>query len=199
MRTGIKKSLESMPLLVVFALVSCADQEVDHSRPTESERKPLSQRLSETQGYTQDADGNWAPSSNKRSMYDSDRKYPFGQKNLTKDSYRTGDYKKKSWWGSKPYETQAYQGDTDGSRFQKRALQDGQVARQQGERSWLSKPFETQTLDTEAANESRVSDVERTRNDYTEAQDRTYRAPAIIDWRERREMSIEESRGILGR
>jgi hypothetical protein len=132
-------------------------------------------------------------------MYDSKRDSPFSQKNVTKDSYRTGSYEKKSWWGSKPYETREYQDDTDGSRFQTKALQDGQVALQDGKRSSLRSSYKTNTLDKEVAREANTSGVDRPRNDYTEAKRRTYRAPSVIDWREQRNLSVEESRGILGR
>ena len=58
------KRLRSTLLLLVLIPASCASDPggKDKSRP--AERKTLSQRMDEKNGYTQDADGNWVPRSN---------------------------------------------------------------------------------------------------------------------------------------
>ena len=199
MKSGFRSICRWLPLLLGLLVIGCAEEKVDHSRPTRKDKKTLSQRLSENQGYTQDSDGNWSPTSDKRSSYVCKRSSPFGQDEVKKKAYSAESYAKKSWWGSKSYETSKYQGDTDGSRFQTEARQAGKVALQDGQRSSLRNSFETNTLESKAARETNASNVLRPRNDYTESQRRTYKAPSVIDWREQRDLSIEESKGILGR
>lgn len=185
----------------VSALVvcNCADKDVDPAKPAVAERKSLTERLSDSGGYKQDAEGNWVPKSDKRSAYDSQRDSPYFKGKVEKDTYKTGQYAKKSWWGNKSYEAGEYSGNTDGSRFQTTARQQGQRARANGERARLEGPFETNTLDRPNARESGFDGVDRPGNAYSEAQRRTYKAPSVIDWRAQREMSVDRSKGILGR
>jgi len=185
-------------LLISIGVVSCADK-TDPATPAVSGHKSLAERLSESGGYKQDAEGNWVPNSDKRSSFDSQRESQFSNRSVEKGTYQTGDYAKKSWWGSKDYNTQEYSGNTDGSRFQTKARQDGQIARGDGMKAQLEGPFETNTLDRRSARESASEAIARPSNSYTEAQRNSYKAPSVIDWREQRSMSMDDSKGILGR
>lgn len=181
-------------------IVSCAEEKIDNSKPTEASRPGLQERLSESAGYKQNEKGEWVPKSDKRSSYDSQRDTPYFKDKLdTMERYKTGDYAKKSWWGSKEYGKKPYEGDTDGSRFRSEARQDGQVARYDGKAARTSEPFKTNTLPTESARESRNPAVDRPTNAYTESQRKTYKAPSVIDWKEQRSMDMDQSRSILGR
>jgi hypothetical protein len=181
-------------------MASCADDKVDKSRPTEAKRPGLQERLSESAGYKQNENGEWVPKSDKRSSYDGQRDTPyFKDKINTAERYKTGDYAKKSWWGSKEYGKKSYEGDTDGSRFQKQARQEGQVASYDGKAARSSDPFKTNTLPRESALESRNSAIDRPTNALIESQRKTYKAPSVIDWKEQRSMNLDQSRNILGR
>lgn len=193
------RHLLKLPLLAFFcAMSNCADKNVDTAKPS-AEPKSLSERLSEGGGYKQDEEGNWVPKSDKRSSYDSQRDTPYFKGKIEKDTYKTGDYTKKSWWGSKNYKTDEYSGNTDGSRFQKSARQQGEMARANGQRARLEGPFETNTLDRTSAREAASGGIDRPNNAYAESQRATYKAPSVIDWREQRGMSIDKSKSILGR
>jgi hypothetical protein len=182
---------------MVVCFVGCEGMgEQDASRPV-AERKSLSERMTETSGYKQDADGNWVPRSDKRSEYDSQRESAYFKGKVDKKAYETGDYKKKSWWGRETYEAGNYGGDTDGSRFQTQARQDGQMWGDGNKQADQKKPYETNTVDRLMAREGSSAGIDRPGNDYTEAQRKTYKAPSVIDWKEQREMS-NRSRGILG-
>lgn len=181
-------------------MVSCAEEKVDNSKPTEAARPGLQERLSESAGYKQNEKGEWVPKSDKRSSYDSQRDTPYFKDKLdTMERYKTGDYAKKSWWGSKEYGKKPYEGDTDGSRFQTKARQDGQVARDNGKAARSSDPFKTNTLPRESARESGNPAIDRPTNAYTESQRKTYKAPSVIDWKEQRSMDMDQSKSILGR
>lgn len=188
-----------LPLVALSLVISsCADKNTDPATPAAAP-KSMVERLSESGGFKQDSEGNWIPKSDKRSAYDSQRDSPYFKGNIEKGNYRTGEYAKKSWWGSKNYEAGEYAGNTDGSRFQKNARQDGQTARMNGQKARLEGPFETNTITPPDAREASTGNIETSRNSYTESARRSYKAPSVIDWREQRSMSVEQSRGILGR
>ncbi len=181
-------------------LPSCAGDKVDDSKPTEAARPGLQERLSESAGYKQNEKGEWVPKSDKRSTYDGQRDTPYFKDKLeTLERYKTGDYAKKSWWGSKDYAKKSYAGNTDGSRFQKQARQDGQVARDSGKAARTTDPFKTNTLPRETARESKNPAVDRPTNALIESQRKTYKAPSVIDWKEQRSMDMDQSKSILGR
>lgn len=189
------------PLTAAFALmVSCAGEKVDHSKPTQAARPGLQERLSENAGYKQNEKGEWVPKIDKRSSYDSQRDTPyFKDKLATAERYKTGDYAKKSWWGSKGYGKKSYEGDTDGSRFRTEARQDGQVARDNGKAARTTDPFKTNTLTYDSALESRNPGIDRPTNALIESERKTYKAPSVIDWKEQRSLDLDQSRSILGR
>jgi hypothetical protein len=189
----------SLAVALCAALASCAGTDVDPSKPAVAERKGMHERLSESGGYKQDENGQWVPRSDKRSPFDSQGDSPYFKGNVKTEQYKTGEYAKKSWWGTKDYGKQAYAGDTDGSRFQTAARQDGQISRNNGKAARSSEPFRTNTLDDKSARESGNAPVKRTSNAYTESQRGSYKAPSVIDWREQRTMSMDRSRGLLGR
>jgi hypothetical protein len=194
------KHIPSVVVIAAFALSSCANEDLDPSKPAAVvEHKSLMERLSESGGYKQDEEGNWVPKSDRRSAYDSQRDSPYFKGKIEKENYKTGDYAKKSWWGKKNYEAGEYSGNTDGSRFQTKARQNGQLARANGDRARMEGPFETNTLNREGARESGYGGIDRPGNAYSEAQRKTYKAPSVIDWRAQRQMSVEQSKGILGR
>jgi hypothetical protein len=188
-----------------FALVfcvflgACADKGVDPSMPAVAGHKGLQERLSEGGGYKQDANGQWVPKSDKRSHYDSQGESPYFKGKVKTEQYKAGEYAKKSWWGSRDFGTKGYNADTDGSRFQTKARQDGLTARDSGDSARESGLFKTNTLDRKGARESGASPLDRPTDAEVESRRGLYKAPSIIGWREQRSMSMEQSKGILGR
>lgn len=185
-------------LAVCFGVWSCATSETDPATPTVKEEKNIGDFMAKDSGYKQDADGNWVTSSNKRSSFDNKRESSF-KGEVKKEAYKTGDYAKKSWWGSKEYGSKEYAGNTDGSRFQTEARQNGQAARGSGQGARERGIFETKTLNNSSAREAKAGVVDRGSSGYVEAARDTYQAPSIIDWKAQRNMSRDRSRSILGR
>ncbi len=180
--------------------ISCADTKEDASRPAPATHKSMTERLNEGGGYKQTEDGSWVPKSDKRSSFDSQRESPYFKGKVDKETYKTGDYAKKTWWGGdKDFARKSYGGNTDGSRFQKAAMQDGSRSRSDGQTANLPGPFKTNTLDRKNARESRASSISRPADAAVQSQRDDYKAPSVIDWREQRRLSMDQSRGILGR
>lgn len=188
-------------VFVLCALTgACAEKGADPSKPTSSGHKGLQERLSEGGGFKQDESGQWVPRSDKRSSFESQGDSPYFKGNVEKKKYSTGEYAtKKSWWGGKEYGTKGY-GDTGASRFQgAKARQDGMTANDEGKSARESGTFKTNTLDGKTARESGASPIARPLDAAVQSRRGVYKAPSVIGWQEQRSMSMEQSKGILGR
>ncbi len=180
-------------------VMSCSHQIKKEVSAEVSEPESLSQRLSGASGYKQDADGNWVPTSNKRSSFEQKGESPYFKGKIEKKVYQTGDYKKTIWGGKKTYQTTEYKGDTDGSRFKIESEQQGKVAYLGDKKVDTLDPYKTNKLEYGSARESDAKNLDKPRNDYAESRRRSYVPPSVTDWKEQRKMSLEESRSILGR
>lgn len=194
------KFFRSIPFLFVALLASCgsssSNKKPDQATPA---LKPMSQRLEENNGFKQDANGNWVPKSDKRSSFESQGRSTQFEGEYAKKTYKTGEYAKKSWWGNKDYGRKQYAGNTDGSRFQTKSRLDGKGAREAGNQADLPDPYETGTYATNAAREAGNSAIAKPSDAETDIRREVYQAPPVVDWREQRALSLEQSRGILGR
>lgn len=193
------------PLLFSLAIVSCASSSDDKKSTTEKkyggDYKPLSQRMEETNGYVQDADGNWKPKSDKRSAFEAvgeDQNFKTKGSFATKE-YKTGEVSKKSWWGSKEVARKEYVGNTDGSRFMKTSRYQSEDAREAGRNANLPGEYKTGTYATGAARETRKTEISRAADAATEQRRGLFAQPPEVDYRQVRSLSIEQSKGILGR
>jgi len=187
-------------LLPLLLLASCAsDSSPEKSAATEPARKTLSERMNETNGYKQDSEGNWKPQSDRRSPYESQGETYDAGKDFKKQAYKTGDYSKKSWWGNKDYGRQAYGGNTDGSRFQKSSALQGKGASEAGTSANIPGSYQTNAYGTGAAREAGGKQIKKGSNTEIENRRGSYEQPEIIDWREQRSLSMDQSKGILGR
>ncbi len=199
MKSGSRHLNAMFGACLLGCLASCAEKkDAESSKPVEG-HKSLSERLNDGGGYKQDSEGKWVAKSDKRSSYDSQRDSPYFKGKVEKETYKTGEYAKKSWWGNKEYSTKQYEGNTDGSRFQKSARQNGQMASVDGQKADIAGPFKTNTLDRKSARETTKSAIARPLDAKTSRDRGSYTMPSVIDWRAQREMSMDQSRGILGR
>jgi hypothetical protein len=185
----------SRPLrcLLVLLPVACASHSTPQSAP-----KTLSQRLEQKNGYKQDAKGNWVPQNDQRSSFESKGKSPYFQGTYQKKSYQTDPYTKKSWWGNKDYGRQPYAGNTDGKHFQKSSGFDGQGALEADTTANIPRAYQTGPYATHAAREASAGHLAKPSDALTDIRRKVYKEPAIIDWKEQRSLSMEQSKGILG-
>lgn len=190
-------SLLTLPILVLLA--SCASEKSE-SRPSSAPRN-LSTRLSESNGYKQDSNGNWVPQNDRRSEFESKGQSHFAQKSFNKKAYQSGDYEKKSWWGNKSYDRKAFAGNTDGSRFQKSSGLESKGAREAARSLNKQDSYATADYATSSARESGAAGVntpQRAQNQIDRRQE-VFEQPEIVDWKEQRTLSLGQSKGILGR
>ena len=190
------------PLSLLFA--SCASDKKTTASPqsnggTERSVDEWVQETSKDNGFKKDANGNLVPKADKRSSFESKGEANYAKKDFKKQEYKTGDYAKKSWWGSKDYAPKAYAGNTDGSRFKTSSTLQGQGAREAGTDAKLPDRYQTGNYATGTAREAGTSPIKKSGNDLTENRQKTFQQPEIIDWREQRSLSRDQSKGILGR
>lgn len=195
------KTLHFTVLLPLFLLISCASDSGSKKKETASTppRKSLTERMNEKNGYKQDSDGNWVPQSDRRSPYESQGTTYDSKKEFKKSAYKTGDYAKKSWWGNKDYDRKSYSGSTDGSRFQKSSALQGESALETGDKARIAGPYKTDSYATGTAREAGNKPVKKTSNAIVDSREKVFPQPEIIDWKEQRKLSLDQSKGILGR
>lgn len=189
--------LRAITLLAAAALASCGGNDPEPS--ANPGFKPLSERLNESNGYVQDANGNWVPQSNKRSSFEYKGQSPYASSKVRKKEYKTGEISKRSWWGNKNYKAGSYQGNTDGSRFQKTARAQGQTAREATGDPLAGGSYRTPDYRTNSAREAGAASYRTNSNSEVEYRREVYKQPEIVDWQAQRSMTVGESRGLLGR
>jgi hypothetical protein len=193
-------------ILVLLALlaVSCASDS-GAEKKTQANFKPFSQRLAEDQQmrgkdtFKADSSGNFLPQQDKRSSFESKNPSGYYQGEYGKKAYKTGEYAKKSWWGNKQYGREQYAGNTDGSRFQKDSRFGGKGARESGSAAKLPGAYQTDNYATSAAREADNERLSKPSNAEIENRREGFQQPEIIGWQEQRKLSMDQSRGILGR
>jgi hypothetical protein len=187
-----------IPLLVTLLAASCASNSEKHT-PAPEPHKPLSQRLNQSNGYQQDANGNWVPKVDKRSSFESQGESPYFKGEYSGKTYKAGEYARKSWWGNKDYGRQSYAGETDGSRFQQKSRLDGQSARESGNAARTTDSYQTGNYATSSARETGNQQLSKPSDAETDSRRRIYQPPEIIDWKQQRAITLDQSKGILGR
>lgn len=161
---------------------------------------PLSQRLTEEQGYMRDADGNWVPRSNRRSQFENRtasgtaRNNPFGDRRFRANGFQTAE-----WTRNRSAAPEPYTGNTDGSRFQTTAAAQGQAHRQASDRANTPGPYQTPRFGTSASREDGARRLGRPADARTENRRQTPIEPEIIDWRQQRELGLDQTRSMLAR
>lgn len=195
------RALRPIPCLLALLAASCATDSAEKKDPASPAEAPksLSQRLSENNGYKQDDEGNWLPQNDKRSSFENQGDSPYFQGQHGKKTYKAGDYSKKSWWGDKNYGRQQYSGNTDASRFQSDSGLAAKNAGESGSAAKIPSSYKTDAYATSAARETSRDKLAKPSDAETDSRRKVYQAPEIIDWREQRSLSLEQSKGILGR
>jgi hypothetical protein len=192
--------------LLALLLVSCASDSNNSGRPESAPQgariRTVDEWLADTSkdnGYKTDAKGNLIPRSNKRSSFENKGQSAYFKGQYEKKTYKAGEYSRTSFWGNKEYGRQQYPGSADGSRFQKNSRFGGQNAREAGNSAEISKAYQTGAYATSAAHEAGNTAIARPADAETEIRRKVYQPPEIIDWREQRQLTLEQSKGILGK
>lgn len=191
------KPIRVILLLPLLLLASCTSDS-GPEKSTAPVHKTLSERMNEKNGYTQDSNGNWTPQNNRRSPYEAKGETQDAKKDFKKQAYKTGDYAKKSWWGNKEYDRQSYAGKTDGSRFEKTSALQDKGAREANTTAKIPDNYPTGDYATGPARETKSKPIAKPSNALIDKRKKVFQQPEIIDWREQRTLSLDQSKGILG-
>jgi hypothetical protein len=205
------KTLRSiLPLVALFA-ASCAKDSGSSGNQQAAEGARVKNFDSWASGmgggYAQDENGNWVPKDgSKRSSFDrQDRDSPYFKGAFAgKDrEYKAGEFSKKTWHGNKEYARAAYDGNTDGSRFQTASAYGDKTARDAGKvaRDASRAAREGGSYDTSTARESGGNRLDRPSDAETDARRREFISPirSTVDWQAQRQMSIKETKSLLGK
>jgi len=161
---------------------------------------PLSQRLNQEQGYVRDSEGNWLPRSDRRSQYEQRTASGVNQrKDFNTRRFGANQYQTAEWTRRQSAPPQAYTGETDGSGFQITAAAQDQTARQSGSRARIPDQYQTDNFGAGDSRENNARRHDRPSDDQTENRRDKFTPPEIIDWRQQRDMSVDQSRSMLSR
>ncbi len=180
--------------------VCCAPGDSDAPKPAAGHLS-LSQRLEQKNGYKQDAKGNWVPQTDQRSSFETKGESPYFQGQYGKqEGFETQTFAKKPWWGGKDdYGRETFAHNTDGSRLVKSSRFNQQGARESGGAADLPGTYRTDNFATRSARETQRNRLAKPSDTETDIRRQVFPAPEIVDWRQQRSLSLEQSKGILGR
>lgn len=126
-------------------------------------------------------------------------------KNFAGKNFDTKPFQKKSFWGDKEYAKKVYGGNTDGSRFMKESVW-GSKSASEGNKSARdsNKVFATNDFNgTSKAAQETTKKAFATRSDALTDKRRevgnAFSDPQVLDWREQRALSVQETKKMLGR
>lgn len=186
-----------MALVCLHFLCSCA-KDSSGSADADLTPKSFSQRLSENHGYTVNKDGNWVPRNNKRSSFEQAGGSPYFQGELGKKEFSTTQFGKKSWWGNNELARPEFSSSADTSNYQ-------QSSRYQGQNAGLDRSLVTpdkiqgSSYTTGTAHEEGGRRLSKPSDAETDVRRRLFIQPEIIDYKQQRDMSMKESKDMLGR
>lgn len=194
-------------LIAVAALASCAKDAKPAASAEHHGERDINEWASSKggSGYGQDSKGNWSPKDvGKRSQFEAKRDSSYSNKADTffgNKAYKTGDYKKTSFWGDKSYSgNTTYSGKTDRGLYQTASRFGDAKARETGSQ-WAkgNESFETKGFTTQAAHEQNGKKLDRPSDAETDVRRRVYAQPEIHDWRSQRSLSVDQTKGLLGK
>lgn len=197
------KSIRAVAIAFLSLIASCgsgAGKKDNTTSSSEQKFVPFSQRVGgggtrDPNSFRQDSNGKLKIDNAKRSPYESKGEASIGGKTYQKKDYKAGDYAKKSWWGNKDYDRKSYTGNTDGSRFQKPSALGEQGARESGSQAKIPEKYNTGDYATGTAREG-ANSVSRDSGTTAREQGRTNEE---YQWNEARQISVDQSKSLLGR
>ncbi|MDX1680554.1 MAG: hypothetical protein R3242_07475 [Akkermansiaceae bacterium] len=184
-----------LPSLALVLVACSGTRQVD---PDAHAYQGLSGRLSQSHGYKMDDQGNWVPRTDKRSQYEFYGDSAQFDGSVSRKSFNTNRLEKGSWMGSKEYARPRHRHTGSNSGFASASRLDGQDAA-------LERRLRTPARITgnhiarDTAQESHGNRADKPENAAVQHRREVYVEPAIIDYRQQRELSIQQSKQLLGR
>lgn len=183
--------------IALLGMTSCG---LKQDEPLDERRAPLtfSERLNERNGYKQDASGNWVPLNDKRSSFESQGRSPYFSGTQDKKAFDAASYDKKRY-EREGYATKSFYHGKDGNRFSKPSSLSQTAARESAQSHQGISAYQTKPIDRTSASESGRDSIDKPTDYQTEKRRDVYIPPEVIDYKQQREMTVDESKGILGR
>lgn len=181
----------------IALLVACASS---NDNSSETGHRSLSQRLNEQVQFKQNADGQWAPDSDRRSSFESQGSSPYFKGNVEKKEYQSTAFQKKPFWGRSDYTGKSdYQVSEDGDRFRQTSLFAQGNAKESQQAARTTGTYATSNVSKGAAREGSARRLDRPSDAETDVRRRVFAQPQVLNSRSGRSMSVEQSNSILGR
>lgn len=187
----------TMAAVGMFLLVACGTG-VKPAGSDELAAESMSDRLNRSYGYQVDEQGNWAPNSDKRSQYEGRGGSGHFSGGVSKKSFGTNRLNKGSWIGGSDIKKPSHRENGSKSSI-------ASVNRFNNQKASLDRNLRTPAriagnrIPDRRALESNGNTVSKPLDTETDARRRVFSQPDIIDYRQQREMSIRQSRNLLGR
>lgn len=181
-------------------LAGCSGQRV---RTVTSERKtasdPLLERYAGNYRYEKGTDGSAKIVSDNRSGYEGRQAEGFG-KSVANKRFATSEQTKRPWWGKKDYGRKGWDGGKEAPDAGRKSWFGSQRAKEGGQMAQAGgKSYRTGQYGTGPAREAGTERLGHPEDAQTRNRRDSSPDPKIIGWEEQRKMSMEQTRGILGR
>ncbi|HEX5789997.1 MAG TPA: hypothetical protein VFY13_02540 [Luteolibacter sp.] len=190
MKTHLTR-LSAAALLVLAA--SCAPE------PKFAEEPGLSQRIDMDYGYMVDDKGNWRPKVDKRSSFERQGDSQFTHKTLSTPTLEKKSAITKSWDGSKTLDLPEFAKKDASVYGSGNSHENGKGSRYTGMASNVTGDIKHRQFGTKSARETDVADVEKKVDAATQNRREGFVQPEIIDYRQQRDLSVKDSKDMLGR
>ena len=158
----------------------------------------LSDRLNRSYGYQVDDKGNWVPKTDKRSQYEGRGGSGYFNGNVSKKAFSTNKLNKGSWMGGQQVKSPSHH--LSGSRSSV-----GGENRFNNQQAALDRNLQTPAriegnhFPDRRAIEGNANSIGKPSDAATDSRRKVFTEPDIIDYRQQRELSIRQSRQLLGR
>lgn len=178
-------------------LASCASspkKDANQHLATES----LTGRLSQNHGYKVDEQGNWVPRNNKRSQYEGRGGSAYFNGDLHKKAFQAQTLGKGSWVGEQRVKKPEHHLNATESAV-------GVISPFNSRQANLEHSLQTPAkiagnhLSTDVARETGAGAITRPSDAETDFRRRVFQQPDVVDYKQQRELSIEQSKRLLGR
>lgn len=184
-------------ILHTLLLASCAsrsEKDANQHLATES----LTGRLSQNHGYKVDEQGNWVPRNNKRSQYEGRGGNAYFNGDLHKKAFQAQTLSKGSWIGGQRVKSPEHH--LNGTKSAVGAISPFNSRQANLDRS-LQTPDKIagNHLSTGVAHETGAGAITRPSDAQTDFRRRVFQQPDVIDYKQQRELSIQQSKQLLGR
>jgi hypothetical protein len=198
------------PILALFLvlLCSCAEdvQETNESsfsskgESHEGEKLEKRYKTNAMSGFKQDSEGHWITDSSKRSTLEAKGSNNMAGKQFNNKQLSKRDANLPAQWSRPEYAKPEYKGNTDGSALSNPYADASKTAREGGVFSaFRKKNVTTKQISGTSARETNLNNFPRTNESNASTFSKKFPEQGVIDYRQIRNMDIQQTKSIMGR